>query len=402
MPYPGDHASTECLVLYYCSQTYTASEILGFLLLVHNICLSRRSLCRIKKSLNIRRNNAESPVIVIVEKLIFLHNNGYRHVGYRSMWKLLNNTFGIRVTQKTVRTIMRLIDPEGMQMRRGRRLVRRQYQSNGPGYCVHIDGYDKLKPFGFSIHGCIDGYSRKILWLSVDASNKNPRVVAWNFIDYLRKTKRLPRVIRTDAGTENVLIHKIQVALRFFHGDSMAGHKSISIGRSTANQRIEMLWSFLMRYMTQFWRTFFSKMIDDGDFNNADPIHIECARFCFFPLIKNHLQTFMEMWNSHRIRPQRQENEDYGVPNVMFYQPLLFGKTDCSFPLPCQLDVLDVLADHHTNPPLVRGSSEPFRNLVSALTQVPIEDFDVVNTPLEAKQIFCALQPMISQYYMNN
>ena len=22
----------------------------------------------------------------------------------------------------------------------------------------HVDGYDKLKPFGFPIHGCIDGY----------------------------------------------------------------------------------------------------------------------------------------------------------------------------------------------------------------------------------------------------
>ena len=27
----------------------------------------------------------------------------------------------------------------------------------------HIDGYDKLKPFDFAIHGAIDGYSRKIL-----------------------------------------------------------------------------------------------------------------------------------------------------------------------------------------------------------------------------------------------
>lgn len=318
------------------------------------------------------------------------------------MWKLLNSTFGIRATQKTVRNITRAVDLERMQTRRARRLDRRQYRNNGPGYCFYIDRYDKLKPFGFSIHGCIDGYSRKILWLSVDASNKNPKVVAYNFIDYLRKTKRLPRVIRTGAGTENELIHKIQVALRFFHGDSMAGHKSISVGRSNSNQRIKMLWGFLMHHMTQCWRTFFSKMVDDGEFNNADPVHLACARFCFFPLVQNHLQTFIEMWNSHRIRSHHHVNEDYGVPNVMFYQPLLFGKTDYSFPVPCQLDVLDGLADRYTNPPLVRGSSEPFRNLVSALTQVPIEDFDVVNTPLEAKQIFCALQPMISQYYMNN
>ncbi len=28
----------------------------------------------------------------------------------------------------------------------------------GPNQVWHIDGYDKLTPFGLSIHGCIDGY----------------------------------------------------------------------------------------------------------------------------------------------------------------------------------------------------------------------------------------------------
>ena len=28
----------------------------------------------------------------------------------------------------------------------------------GPNYIWHMDGYDKLKPFGIAVHGCIDGY----------------------------------------------------------------------------------------------------------------------------------------------------------------------------------------------------------------------------------------------------
>ena len=27
----------------------------------------------------------------------------------------------------------------------------------GPDFVWHMDGYDKLKPFGFCIHECIDG-----------------------------------------------------------------------------------------------------------------------------------------------------------------------------------------------------------------------------------------------------
>ena len=31
----------------------------------------------------------------------------------------------------------------------------------------HVDGNDKLIGFGFYIHGCVDGYSRKVIWLKV-------------------------------------------------------------------------------------------------------------------------------------------------------------------------------------------------------------------------------------------
>ena len=30
--------------------------------------------------------------------------------------------------------------------------------TQGPNFCWHIDGLDKLKTYGFAVHGCIDGY----------------------------------------------------------------------------------------------------------------------------------------------------------------------------------------------------------------------------------------------------
>ena len=47
--------------------------------------------------------------------------------------------------------LLREIDPDGIAMRRRRRLKRRVYESPGPDYCWHMDGYDKLKPYGFAI-----------------------------------------------------------------------------------------------------------------------------------------------------------------------------------------------------------------------------------------------------------
>ena len=68
--------------------------------------------------------------------------------------------------------LMSLIDPQGARRRKGCRLKRRVYQSKvnshelncmiylllqGPDFVWNLDGYDKLKPYGFAIHGCIDG-----------------------------------------------------------------------------------------------------------------------------------------------------------------------------------------------------------------------------------------------------
>lgn len=53
--------------------------------------------------------------------------------------------------------LLRVIDPDRVANRRNRRFSRRLYCNKGPNYLIHIDGYDKLKAFGFAIHGAICG-----------------------------------------------------------------------------------------------------------------------------------------------------------------------------------------------------------------------------------------------------
>lgn len=39
------------------------------------------------------------------------------------------------------------------------------------------EAYDKLKPFGISIHGSIDGFSRRLVLLQVSSTIKNTQVI---------------------------------------------------------------------------------------------------------------------------------------------------------------------------------------------------------------------------------
>jgi hypothetical protein len=61
------------------------------------------------------------------------------------------------------RLVLKAIDPVGVTLRSAHRLRRRTYINKGPNFAIHIDGYDKLKPFGVAIHGAIDGFSRYVL-----------------------------------------------------------------------------------------------------------------------------------------------------------------------------------------------------------------------------------------------
>ena len=73
-----------------------------------------------------------------------------------------------------------------------RRLHRRTYVCPGPNFAWHVDGYDKLKPYGFSIHGSVDGFSRRVLWLQVQRSNKKLKIIARYFYDYVKATGVVP------------------------------------------------------------------------------------------------------------------------------------------------------------------------------------------------------------------
>ena len=63
-------------------------------------------------------------------------------------------------------------------MRKKKTIKRRTYETNRSFHMFHIDGNDKLKRFGFAIHECIDGFSRKLIWLFVSTTNNDPFVVA--------------------------------------------------------------------------------------------------------------------------------------------------------------------------------------------------------------------------------
>lgn len=212
------------LIKEYHNKGYEYSEIVDFLSNRHLIIISLRHLKRILKQMGLKRKNIPeaSTGDMLVAVLTELSASGCC-LGYRTLHTRLQQIYGLHIKQKTVLQLLNILDPIGIEQRKKHRLRRRRYTVPGPNFLWHLDGYDKLKPFGFAIHGCIDGFSRKILWLEVASSNNNPRIIASYYLNTIKQLGFLPTALRSDRGTENSVIEGLHQVLRFYHDDDLAG-----------------------------------------------------------------------------------------------------------------------------------------------------------------------------------
>ena len=161
-----------------------------------------------------------------VERLIRNELDGPGSIsGYIRMWHTLHVKYGLYIPRVEVASLLRELDPAGVEQRKRHKLKRRKYNSPGPNYCWHVDGNDKLKYFGFPIPGAIDGYRRKVLRLYVDRTNNDPKVMAKYFVDCVEEVGGCPSLLRTDCGTENVVIAGVQSFLLAECDDDLASEK---------------------------------------------------------------------------------------------------------------------------------------------------------------------------------
>jgi hypothetical protein len=102
-------------------------------------------------------------------------------------------------------------------------------------------------------------------------------------------------------------------------------------GRSTANQRIEGFWSQFKKMFSQYWINFFKDMIDEGIFDNSNPIHINCIQYCFMELLQSELNKCINEWNNHYIRKQKNAESPYGKPEILYKLPELTNSHECGY-----------------------------------------------------------------------
>lgn len=198
---------------------------------------------------------------------------------------------GIRVTRARLRACIHKVDPHGVRARRLLTITRRQYRVPHPNSVWHIDSNHKLIRWRLIVHGAIDGFSRKIIYLHCANNNKACTVVE-QFSKAVSELA-LPDYVRTDEGGENIDVWRYML----FYYNEDASH--VITGSSTHNERIERLWRDVYRCVSHMFYESLVRLEEAGILDPLNDVDLFCAHFVFVPLINKTLAQFLQSWNYH-------------------------------------------------------------------------------------------------------
>ena len=235
----------------------------------------------------------------------------------------------------------RSVAPDAVE-RRLRDLQRHRgaYIVPGPDFIWSIDGYMKLEPFGIEIYAAVDAYSRYIIWTYVGISARTAVSVSHQYLTVVLMNERHPRFLRSDHGTETVMIAGAHHELHQAHDLDISLENCYIYGTSTENVRVESWWGQLSKGMVFRWRvsckylslipvkclqakqTYFYTLRDDGLFSKSSIPDQIALLAVYLPVIRFHIASFVRTWNIHNIRKQaNRPHVVHGKPFMNYFYP---------------------------------------------------------------------------------
>lgn len=173
-----------------------------------------------------------------------------------------------------------------------------------------MDANEKMVSWNIYIHGCVDGFSRKVIYLQVAVTKEAETVLS--FFQKGVEENGLPMRVRADFGTENFRV------IDYMHQERADTLSPFIQGRSVHNTRIERLWGEVNRIVSYKFRRLFHDLEAEEVLNQRSQTDILCLCYVFLPRIQKSLLNFQNCWNNHALSSAKNS-----TPNQLWLISLL-------------------------------------------------------------------------------
>ncbi|KAJ6436054.1 dynamin family domain-containing protein [Purpureocillium lavendulum] len=282
-------------------------------------------------------------------------SNAIAGYGRRLLQPYLRQQKQLWVPRDPLFEMYKIMFPNKVEMRK--RMMRRkkgQFLVPGPNYQWCIDGHDKLKAYGFEIYAAIDAYSRNIIWLYVGHSATTALSVLKQYLAACDAYGIRPWYLQADRGRETPLIAaahwnfalaaegRVEWNGRVFQQGKLL-RDSYKATPSTKNIKIESWWERMLHVSSRQWVDYFGELARDGDFD-GDMLEDQIAMYAVFEdVLRHELFDFVEAWNVHRIRLQKNRpHVVHGQPWMNYHYP--DPEKACNWGIPIDRSVLSEVA----------------------------------------------------------
>ena len=221
-------------------------------------------------------------------------------------------TLHIYVPRRTVRERLNRVCSMAVENWSSSTIIRWVYKVPCSNTLWHIDGLHSLIRWRIVIHGCIDGYSRNIMYLHASDNNRATTVLN-PFLEATRENS-WPSRVQSYKGGENIDVARAMLTV---WGTNRSSHIT---GSSVHNRHTECLWHDTFRCVCHSFYSLFYEMEEIQLLCPTDELQLYSLHCTFSPILNIQLRDFQSSWNNHHLR-----SEHGFTPNQLWLQ----GLQDC-------------------------------------------------------------------------
>ncbi|XP_028403995.1 uncharacterized protein LOC114526598 [Dendronephthya gigantea] len=186
--------------------------------------------------------------------------------------------------------------------------------------------------FPLAVYGLQDVFSNYIIYLKLWTSNSDPKLVGRWYLEQLYRSRVISNHLRLDKGTETGHMATIHVFLRQHQDEeyNVNGEDTVHYGPST-NNKIERWWRELHHHLEKYFKRQLLMLLEQGHYDQHNQTDNLLA-FVYIPIIGKELEVFREtIWNSHRVRCQKEAQLPKGIPKHLYAFPEQYEAEQCGF-----------------------------------------------------------------------